>query len=578
MHLPSTAPASTSSASVAVSPATSTANAISNWSKASGLTGTSAATSTAASTSGQKPALRVSFRDRVKALEQTEPKPGPTTSSDKEQQHCDDSMKEQLIPKVTTSGHISSSTKISKPSTSVAKDKMRQMMHHLGSCPSSTDDQSLAAQMKPWSKLKLATVVGSTGSSYTSLNSSMNEGSPVRSQPIKIAKIRPTTSLPSSATIITDTSHREIATRFPPAVDALKKDLHKETNTLKVPTERCSASDSEIKNAEIVSLKPKCKTRAFKVNREPKSYRSVDDLSPEYGGLPFVKKLKILNERQKLAELESVIMKTRSSSLDYPDANADNDLLEPLIRSHSEGSGMTRPKISTSIITASTTTATVVPIAPLNMPQCLQSPVSPESNETFERRQLKSILKKMSEERNLAATTASAAGTIGAEQDYRNLLDAPTVEGYVARHSKLMKSVTFNSTLSSPPASAHSAVDANENRSLFPLLNATHSTPINDTIPATHSATTAIITSSTTTTTTTTTATIVPPSSPQSQSDNSFIIDDSTNRLYTADHFNGSPVKYDPLTGDKMTDSSSILSKKFVKGNLSLYSLSFNLI
>lgn len=53
------------------------------------------------------------------------------------------------------------------------------------------------------------------------------------------------------------------------------------------------------------------------LSRETKQYRSIDDLSPEYGGLPFVKKLKILNERQKLEELESEIKK-RSFSLDIP--------------------------------------------------------------------------------------------------------------------------------------------------------------------------------------------------------------------------------------------------------------------
>ena len=49
-----------------------------------------------------------------------------------------------------------------------------------------------------------------------------------------------------------------------------------------------------------------------------KKYNSISDLSPEYSGLPFVKKLKILNERQKLAELEKELI-VRSASLDVPD-------------------------------------------------------------------------------------------------------------------------------------------------------------------------------------------------------------------------------------------------------------------
>lgn len=66
--------------------------------------------------------------------------------------------------------------------------------------------------------------------------------------------------------------------------------------------------------------------------QQTKMYASVDDLSPEYCGLPFVKKLKILNERQKLAELEKAV---RSSSLDCGD-NAEPEFDGNLTRSHSE--------------------------------------------------------------------------------------------------------------------------------------------------------------------------------------------------------------------------------------------------
>lgn len=66
--------------------------------------------------------------------------------------------------------------------------------------------------------------------------------------------------------------------------------------------------------------------------QQTKMYASVDDLSPEYCGLPFVKKLKILNERQKLAELEKAV---RSSSLDCGE-NAELEFDSNLTRSHSE--------------------------------------------------------------------------------------------------------------------------------------------------------------------------------------------------------------------------------------------------
>lgn len=91
-----------------------------------------------------------------------------------------------------------------------------------------------------------------------------------------------------------------------------------------------------------------------------------------------MKKLKILNERQKLEELETV-MKTRSFSLDIPD-NQSNDS-DTLTRSNSEGSAMHQDtKFLTTPLTAS----------PLHS--------SNESNETLERRHLKSILKKLSED------------------------------------------------------------------------------------------------------------------------------------------------------------------------------------
>ena len=68
------------------------------------------------------------------------------------------------------------------------------------------------------------------------------------------------------------------------------------------------------------------------IRQQTKMYASVDDLSPEYCGLPFVKKLKILNERQKLAELERAV---RSSSLDCGE-NAEAEFDGNLTRSHSE--------------------------------------------------------------------------------------------------------------------------------------------------------------------------------------------------------------------------------------------------
>ncbi|KAK4878027.1 hypothetical protein RN001_010533 [Aquatica leii] len=168
-----------------------------------------------------------------------------------------------------------------------------------------------------------------------------------------------------------------------------------------------SKSDSTIKT----------KPSLLVLNRKTKNYRSIDDLSPEYGGLPFVKKLKILNERQKLAELESEI-KQRSFSLDVQEYQQN---IDTLTRSRSEGSKMHEELTSVQAIS--------------------------ESNETLERRNLKSILKKLSEDAQVPIPPN------GDSSELKKLMRAPTIEGYAARHSKLSKSVTFNrDTLPSPPA------------------------------------------------------------------------------------------------------------------------------
>ncbi|KAG5878344.1 hypothetical protein JTB14_004442 [Gonioctena quinquepunctata] len=174
------------------------------------------------------------------------------------------------------------------------------------------------------------------------------------------------------------------------------------------------------------------------LTRRTKHYRSIDDLSPEYGPLPFVKKLKILNERQKLEELE-LVMKTRSFSLDIPDSQGSADS-DTLTRSHSEGSTVHQDKnfLETPLTSNS-----------LNS--------SNESNETLERRNLKSILKKLSEDTKEKEVKEPEAVTLPEKVDsteFKRLMRAPTIEGYAARHSKLSKSVTFNrDTLQSPPTS-----------------------------------------------------------------------------------------------------------------------------
>lgn len=377
--------------------------------------------------------LKVSFKDRIKSLQKEsakkEEKAGSSEASD---------SKQHLIPST------SAAAKPKKPSTT---QQLRDKFKSFSQIPKD--------ELTPWSKLKLATVV-SLGGSYSSLNNSLTGDSP------KLSKTTKKSSMPLD-------------------LNALKKldaPLTSRNEFMDLNAEpKASVSDSELKS-ESASAKFKRKPKPFKLSAQPKNYRSVDDLSPEYSGLPFVKKLKILNERQKLAELESAIQ-TRSFSLDCTDSSNSNEMVEVLTRSQSEASCMvvtSRPKASLN--------SPVVPVAPLNFTSQvpLKSPLSPESNETLERKQLKSILKRLSEDR-LAQNANAKAG-----RPDKRLMRAQTLEGYVARRANFAKSVTFNYTLSSPPKSEPTLTEEPEDsvkssptvplpsprptQALYPIVNA----------------------------------------------------------------------------------------------------------
>lgn len=308
------------------------------------------------------------------------------------------------------------------------------------------------------------------------------------------------------------------------------------------------------------------KPNLLRLQQDTKFYMSIDDLSPEYSGLPFVKKLKILNERQKLAELEQKVAHVfmRSSSLDSSNAisgasggsgdSAEYPMdLTNLTRSHSEASAMqyvrsqqlsrdsfSRSGSQTSRKDDEEETIATPPQRPAELPQApaAKAPLSltsPESNETLERRNLKSILKKLSASSLFSRSTeetktASSSGdqpegteikgttTIQPTSkpltvDMHKLLRAPTIEGYAARHSKLTKSVTFNrDTLQSPPATATTPTNLSQepSGSLF-LLPA-----------ASEVQTVGTVLSTCITTSTTTNLTIVTPSAVSSASPTDF--------------------------------------------------------
>lgn len=144
-------------------------------------------------------------------------------------------------------------------------------------------------------------------------------------------------------------------------------------------------------------------------------YESINDLSPEYSGLSFVKKLKILNERQKLAELEEKSF-LRSSSLDSGGCkNLEVPHCNQLTRSHSEAVAL----------------EVVLRNQKFRKPETSYSTPADECNETAERIRLKNILKKLS---------SNCYGNDRVNQ----LMSSQTIEGYAARHSKLTRNVTFN--------------------------------------------------------------------------------------------------------------------------------------
>lgn len=412
---------------------------------------------------------KVSFKDRIKSL-QNQSEASKMHQGIKSISSDNSDMKQHLIPPPSptqsqlqgqirsqisrssnttssSSNNNNNSSKInnnSKPSTAqTIKDKIKSFSHfdklhridHASSMSSvhtisatTSSSSSTSASIKPWSKLKLATVIGG---SYTSLNNAQADESPN-----KMKRSGKSTSKQSTK-----------ATTGGSDLNLVSRQTEK---TLSIQNEKASVSDSEIKNLPRVVPKIKQKPKPIKIDPQPKNYQSVDDLSPEYGGLPFVKKLKILNERQKLAELESVIQ-TRSFSLDCTDSNNyAQGAMEPLYRSYSEASCMApRTTTKTEIAHNTTPVSGVRGYLPVDVQQqCINSPLSPESNETRERRELKSILKKLSEDK----------GQVGGDEeskDLHRLMRAQTLEGYVARHSKFAKSVTFNrTTLSSPPNSA----------------------------------------------------------------------------------------------------------------------------
>ncbi|KAL1380597.1 hypothetical protein pipiens_014070, partial [Culex pipiens pipiens] len=415
-----------------------------------------------------KSSMRVSFKDRIKSMQRQESKAesraavaaaAPATIAETTD------MSQHLLTSVPT--------KPAKPSAAQSlKDKIRSLGHLQRG--GGGDDH----QLKPWSKLKLATVV-SVGGSYTSLNNSFNEDSPILEQS---KKSRHKTSIPAdlNLTSLVSTTPPPISSA-PPTTTASGSVFQPPRKVFSQSTfvDKVCTSDSEVMTSKKQPPPPparvrmKQKPKPIQLTSEPKDYKSyvsVDDLSPEYSGLPFVKRLKILNERQKLAELESA-MQTRSLSLDCTDSNSSNAGYEPidqLSRSKSEGSGIacSHSKSASPVTHQHHRTDSGGSFVG-------STPLSPESNETPERRQLKSILKKLSEDK----VALDQRQGIMPNRELKKLMRAQTVEGEESSLSTVAENIQFTATSQlplappTPPTTCDSSATVTSHQALAVVSN-----------------------------------------------------------------------------------------------------------
>lgn len=177
---------------------------------------------------------------------------------------------------------------------------------------------------------------------------------------------------------------------------------HLMTGTMRPPGSN-SANWESVRQETITGDRPPQRPQRLNLrqckNRSSRDYNSIDDLSPEYTVLPFVKRLKILNERQKIAELQKALTTSVASVSSSQEAAGSITVAK-------------HPSVSTSPVPAVTVDKTIA-----------------ESNETPERVSLKKMLK-----------SASRKELLPQDQTNRmKLLRSQTVEGYAVRHANFTK-------------------------------------------------------------------------------------------------------------------------------------------
>ncbi|XP_054087020.1 uncharacterized protein LOC105215046 isoform X2 [Zeugodacus cucurbitae] len=264
--------------------------------------------------------------------------------------------------------------------------------------------------IKPWSKLKLATIIST---SYNNLAKFSPGDSDTEA---KTCSSTETSQTPDQGPAVLTATTTSTNTLHSATASTLNTNLSQETKILENIRKHTKSSS------------------ANHANESRKSYHSVFDLSPEYSGLPFVKRLKILNERQKLEELEKALQ-IRSFSLDSSKINSQLAVPEPLYRCFSDVSEMYSQLFTAYESSSSNSTNTSLSnnnnerkdkyIPPAYLP------LSPEQNETSERQKLKCILQKLrhSSEEYKTGVQSGNEDSCAKEKPNKRLLREPTLEG-----------------------------------------------------------------------------------------------------------------------------------------------------
>ncbi|EDW26828.1 GL14740, partial [Drosophila persimilis] len=320
---------------------------------------------------------------------------------------------------------------------------------------------------KPWSKLKLATLMSS---SYTSLtNCSPDDlATPLKNYSLSNIpqQMEATAQAQAQSQSLSRPRHHSArsSSRSPRHAHGHGHSHDSTSNT------SSSASQASTKRECLRLQKPEQQLPDGEL-AEPrrKFYQSVFDLSPEYSGLPFVKRLKILNERQKLAELEKALQ-TRSFSLDCSKSDQGGNLpiTESLYRCYSDTSGIYSQFLSAYESTTSSTSISTNTSASASASasasdtgnsrhgqmQYVPLPLSPESNETVERRKLKSILKKLQKGGGPNGGSGGSGNGSGGGIGGGDAQDEATATVTATAHAHASRVLLAEPTLEGPPASA----------------------------------------------------------------------------------------------------------------------------